>query len=270
MRQVDKRALRILSATYWSSSGWKKDHTTPPDDLAHARSARMMFDPKHLSHDESVLWALRSRDQVSKSQVVSGFIASLTSRRLDWRSALGSYAVSLNLPFHSFTKNGARFWCPICAGHDSGDRAEDLNVLNFERFKWGGVRHTNPVYIGFDLEQFLLDLPVQPSDADVKLLKKMLGVAGAMPRKAKLSDLAKQLTGIVSSNLSERRALIEILGYCGILQDPSKPSFLDGFPPHSSRPEVPWRKNDWSYPVQWWNGSCGVNNDAVTFWFPNL
>jgi hypothetical protein len=164
MKQVDQRALRILTSTYWSSFGWKKEHTTPRDDLAYAEAAGMMFESKHFSHDERVLWALRSWEQVSKSQVVSGFLASLSSRRLDWRSALGSYAVSLNLPRHSFTKSGARFWCPICAGHDSGDKPEDLNVLNFERFKWGGVRHTDPLYIGFDLEQFSHEVPIQPSD----------------------------------------------------------------------------------------------------------
>jgi len=91
-----------------------------------------------------------------------------------------------------------------------------------------------------------------------------------MPQESRLSDLAKQLTGILPSSLNERRTLIGILGYCGILQDSSRPSFLDGFPPHSKRPEVPWVKNDWPYPVQWWNGSCGVNDNAVAFWFSNL
>lgn len=30
---------------------------------------------------------------------------------------------------------------------------EDLNVLNFERIKWGGVRHGALIYTLFDLEQ---------------------------------------------------------------------------------------------------------------------
>ncbi len=268
---VDQRALRILSSTYWSSAGWKKDPTSPTADFEYAKSVGMMFEPTQLTHDETIRWALRAREQVSKSQVVNGFIASLSSRRLDWRSALGSYAVSLNLPSHSFRKSAGCFWCPICAAHDSVDKPEDLKVLNFERFKWGGVRHTDPLYIGFDLERFIMGTLPRPSDADVALLRSIVVVARAMPQEARLSDLVKALAGIITSNLNERRALIGILGYCGILQDRSKPGFLDGFPPPSSRPEVPWAvKNDWPYPVQWWNGACGVNDDAVAFWFPDF
>jgi hypothetical protein len=43
----------------------------------------------------------------------------------------------------------------------------DLNVLNFERFKWGGVRRDQPVYATFDLERSRCLDPPSPTDADV-------------------------------------------------------------------------------------------------------
>ena len=145
-----------------------------------------------------------------------------------------------------------------------------MNILNFERFKWGGVRHTDPLYIGFDLDLFTRETPVEPTSADIGVMDEALHAAASMPAGSKLADLVKVLARIIPSSVQERRALIGILGYCGILRDASKPDFLDGFPAWVNREEVPWTKNDWPYPVQWWNGSCGVSEDAVKFWFPNL
>jgi hypothetical protein len=269
-RPLDKRALRILSSTYWSPSGWKKTYTTPPDDLAYAKAAGIMFDPECLTHDDMVERALRSLGRVSKEQVTRAFLASLTSRRLDWRSALGSFAVSLHFPPHCWSRvQNSQFNCPICGVYESKN-PQDMNVLNFERFKWGGVRHGDPLYIGFDLELLAREKPPEPTNKDRSVMRNILDRVRSLPVHSKLSDLAKALASILPSNLNERRSLIGILGYCGILQDPAKPGFLEGFPPYAERPQVPWAKNDWPYPVQWWNGSCGVSEEAVAFWLPGL
>jgi hypothetical protein len=269
-QSIDQRALKILSSTYWSSSGWKKSYSTPPEDFAYAKASGFMFDSTVLSHDEKIAWVLRSRSRVSKTSVANGFLASLTSRRLDRRSALGSFAVSLHMPTHSWLRGSGSFCCSFCGGYDRSNVVEDLNILNFERFKWGGVRHTNPLYIAFDLEQFSIAPPDQPTEDDLALMQSVLDGARSLSRSAKLSHLVKALADIVPSNDAERRTLIAILGFCGILQDPSKPGFLNGFPPHCIREEVPWTKNDWPYPIQWWNGSFGVTEEAVAFWFPGL
>jgi hypothetical protein len=268
---VEKRALKILHSTFWSPSGWKKVYITPPEDFAVAKAAGVMFEPKSVTHDEAVDWALRSRSRLSKAQLADAFLASLTSRQLDWRSALGSFAVSLNLPAHTWSADsGSRLWCSVCGSHDGKKAPENLNILNFERLKWGGVRHTNPLYIGFDLEQFSRKGPVVPTDADLAMMRRVLDAARSLPARARLSDLVRALSGMVPSNPAERRTLVGILGYCGIFQNCAKPGFLDSFPNFSAREVVPWSKNDWPYPVQWWNGSCGVSGDAVAYWFPNL
>jgi hypothetical protein len=51
---------------------------------------------------------------LSPAEVGEAFLASLTSRRLDLRSALGSYAVARLLPEHSLTPvpyDGSRAIC---------------------------------------------------------------------------------------------------------------------------------------------------------------
>lgn len=268
---VDKRALRILFSSYWSSSGWKEHPDTSPADFAYAKGAGIMFDPLYISHKEAVAWAIRSRDRVSRVQVVDCFLASLTTRRLDLRSALGSFAFSRNLQAHAWNKSSSTtHCCPVCGMYESLDKPEDINVLNFERFKWGGVRHDNPIYIGFDLSEIEKQPTLKPTSQDVQTLVAILNVARAMPKKTRLSDLVKGLASILRSNVPERRTIVGILGYCGILVDPSRADFFDSFPHFYARQDTPWVKDDWPYPVRWWRGAFGVNERAVAYWFPSL
>jgi hypothetical protein len=269
---VDKRAFRILSDTYWSSAGWKEKPTVPAADLAYAKSAGVMFDPIQVTHDQAADWAFLSRRRVSREGVVRGFLASLSSRRLELRSALGSFAVLRNFPSHKWSRSEqAERQCPACGVYDrTNGHSEDLNVLNFERFKWGGVRHEDPLYAAFDLELFhQMDVP-QPTDGDFAILRQTIEIASSIPKTTRLAELAKALAPIVPSNNAERRTLIGILGLCGILQDPRKPGYYEGFPPYASRERTPWYKDDWPYPVQWWNGAHGVNRKVFEDWFPMI
>ena len=63
--------------------------------------------------------------------------------------------------------------------------------------------------------------------------------------------------------------LLQILGYCGILQPKAKPSFFDGFVAFTDREEPPW-DTDLNYPASCWRGSDGIHEQAVAFWFPEL
>jgi hypothetical protein len=271
MAPVDKRALRILFDTYWTATGWRKQPATSAEDLAYAKSVGVMFEPVLVTHNEAVDWALGCREIVSKEAVVAGFLASLSSRRLDLRSALGSFAVLRNFPSHRWSRTeGPGYSCPVCGAYEGTASREDLNVLNFERFKWGGVRHSTPLFIAFDLERFAkIEMPC-PADNDRAILREIIQTAASMPKGSRLSDLAKALAPVLPSNNPERRTLIGILGYCGILRDPLKPGYFEGFPKHLLRPSTPWAKDDWPYPVQWWNSSHGVQFDALSEWFPQL
>lgn len=51
---------------------------------------------------------------------------------------------------------------------------EDLNVLNFERIKWGGVRQGELLYTMFDLEQFAKEEIPEPSVVDITIFRGIL------------------------------------------------------------------------------------------------
>lgn len=267
--EPDKKAVQILKAHFWSSAGWRDElspATSTDEDIEYAKAAGVMFEPVSLDHDEAVQWLLRSFAQVAQEDVVAAFVSSLGSRRLDLRSALGSFAMARHFPHHRHQERGI---CEVCGTYGLRDEA-NLNVLNFERFKWGGVRHDQAEYAAFDLERFSESTTPEPSVEDYLLLRDIVEAASSLPVSAKLSDLVKVLSPIIKSNANERRVLIQILGYAGVLQPRNKPGFFREFVPWSDREVTPWSKDDWSYPVQWWRGRDGVNTEALLFWFPKL
>jgi len=226
-----------------------------------------MFDPIELSHDEAVAAARSAVNATSRQTVTHAFLASLSSRRLDFRSALGSYAVGRHLSSHPLVSWAGSPGCSYCGAYAKSDNP---NILNFERIKWGGVRHTNPRYIALDLELLVAQELPAPCDDDIAIFHSILATARGMDTRARLSDLAKALAKLLPSNDAERRALIGVLGYAGILIDPDRPDFREQFVPASEREQTPFHKDDWPYPVQWWTGARGVNEAAVADWFPEF
>jgi len=265
-----KKALRILFDTYWTSSGWKKERSTPPVEFDFARVAGVMFDPVMLDHDAEIQRLIRARDLVTPIQVANGFLASLGTRRLELRSALGSFAVARHMPTHRYTATGGSFTCSICGRIRAIVQTHDLSVFNFERYKWGGVRHTNPMYIAFDLEQFAIAEFPDPAADDLSLLRRILATVADAPVDSKLSAIDKRLASVLKGNSAERRVVLGILGYAGLLQPNGRTGFFSEFTKWCNRTERPLNKDDWPYPVRWWTPQDGVNRQAARFWFPEL
>jgi hypothetical protein len=272
---VDRRALRALFGTYWTAGGWREaagnaNRTPPPTaaEVEYARAAGYMFEPRRLTHDQAIAWLQQSRAAVTRKEVTDAFLASLGTRRLDWRSALGSFAVARHLPAHPHSGPASGRYCMVCGSSGGpGDAIpHDLSVLNFERFKWGGVRHLDPAYAALDLELFARGWRPSPRAEDFAIMNAVVAAAGGMDAGARLDDLQRALGKHLVSSKDERRVLLEILGYCGILQDPGHPGFLHGFRDFAARGTAS-SHGDWSYPVEHWRGRHGVNAEALAFWF---
>lgn len=269
-RSIDRRAIRILFDTYWTSSGWRNDaeRSTPPEDFEYAKHAGVMFDEVQLSHDDVVERALGAVRRVDQRSVADAFVTSLSSRQLELRSALGSFAVLQHFPRHAApATTGA---CPVCGAYNRTPQREDLNILNFERLKWGGVRHEQPLYASLDLDLFARTDRRTPSPNDVRLLRELLDAIEAAPPKTSAAALEKHLAKVIKSNKPERDVLIGILGLCGILGTAAHPGYLRTFVPESARELPPRRFVDMAYPACWWTRSDGISKEAVTYWFGHL
>ncbi len=96
---------------------WLDHPVTPPADFEYAKATGVMCDPIDLlTHDETVSGVREAVAAVNERGVSGAFLASLASRRLELRSALGSYAVARHLPAHDlvpweFNHDGSRVQC---------------------------------------------------------------------------------------------------------------------------------------------------------------
>jgi hypothetical protein len=264
-KPLDSRAVRILFDTYWSSAGWKKERRTDPGDLEYAIKAGVMFPPVTIGHDALVANISRLAAEVDPQTVAGAFVASLGTRRLDWRSALGSYSFARNLPQHAFEPWEKQ--CGVCGLYQDRKEPEDLNVLNFERLKWGGVRHTDPLYAWLDLGQFVrLGVPA-PTKEDEATFRMILAAIRAAPETATAPYLQKVLPKQFRSSKNERDVVTDILGLCGILSTAEHPGFLQRYTPARDRVLPPWRFVERAYPACWWRGKSGVNEAAAKLVF---
>ncbi|WP_073130876.1 hypothetical protein [Chryseolinea serpens] len=136
---MDKKAKDILFKTYWTSAGWISggNWKTEKADLEYAKEKGLMFDPLTISKSELVTRLEEIVKSISFKKITDAFLCGLTNKRLDWRSGLASYANANRLLKE---ENSIDY-------HYGYGVNEDLNVLNFERIKWGGVRHWNGLAI---------------------------------------------------------------------------------------------------------------------------
>ena len=271
--QMDKKAKNILFKTYWKG-GWIPSNLreTSATDFAYAKSKGLMFDPLTISHDTCLTLILDLLPTISKQQVAKAFLSSLSTRRLDWRSGLSSYFIAQQLKPHPYTKvssgqsydsNGnishISYTCGECRdtkygiiGHEHYED-KDLNVLNFERIKWGGVRHGDLVYTLFDLQQLIeADIP-EPTAEDIEIFKAILGVIENSQPLDYPSALEKNLAPVIKSTKDERQVLIEILACIDLLKPTSYDRPIKG-------------KHDWTF-VTYWRGEDKYNEAALQQYF---
>lgn len=240
---MDKKAKSILFKTYWSSQGWKRDFETDPIDFEYAKSKGLMFDRISMSMKEvkSNLQDLISR--IDKKKITDGFLSSLTNKRLDLRSAIASYSNA------KLILNGKReFYRP-----ETEYENEDLNVLNFERIKWSGVRHSDLLYNYLDLKLFEKENISEPTELDIKTFKDILYCISSSEFGDYPGKLRDRLKDFMKGSKNERHTIMEILGCCEIL-----------LPKSYDRPTT--GRHDWAF-VEYWRGEDKFNKEVVDEYF---
>jgi hypothetical protein len=270
---MDKKAKNILFKTYWKN-GWidNKDIKIDSADFEYAKSKGLMFDNINITHDQCINEILYIVNTISMEKVSKAFLSSLSNRRLDWRSGIASFFIAKQLIKHKYSKavcghgydnngkvNYTSYTCGICRDLKFGIIGnenyidKDLSVLNFERIKWGGVRHGDLLYTLFDLRIFNTEEIAEPTVEDINIFKKILEVIEISQENDYPGKLEKNLSKIIKSTKNERRILMEIMACIEILS-----------PGSYDRPSR--GKNDWTY-VEYWRGIDKYNQEAVKKYF---
>lgn len=260
---LDKRATTILQKSFWSANGWKGTYGPfSGEDFDYAKSKGVMFDPLTITHDELVekLQELHS-GSVTRDKVAAAFLHSLSTRKVHLRSALSSWALTSELPVHAYAQPPAEqprySGCAACdAGRLMSDPLthEDLNVLNFERVKWGGIRLNKLLYCWLDLELFSRQEEVEATPQDLRILQDMAEAVKLCGSKDGARKLEKLWKDIFPSNRHERDVIMEIWGYAGILVPQEEPRQGRG------------GGNDFNS-VANWRGEDGYSQERLRFLF---
>ncbi len=283
---MDKKAKKILFETYWKNGGWidkniwENGKLVPnparivnKDDFEYAKQKGLMFDNLTISHDECIKEIVKISQLISKEKVAKAFLSSLSTRRLEWRSAIASYHIATIMPLHTYKpvvsgqsyENGEIIYagetCEVCKNTKYGITGcekyenEDLNVLNFERIKWGGVRHGEIIYTFFDLREFEKEQIPEPTKQDIDIFKGILKLASSCEKDDYPSILRDNLKNIsdFKSNKTERDTILELLACIDVLK-----------PKTVTRSEK--GKHDWTYMTHW-RGEDGFYQKAVDEYF---
>ncbi len=202
-----------------------------------------MFDPLTISKSELVTRLEELVKCISLKKITDAFLCGLTNKRLDWRSGLASYANAKRLLTE---KNSIDY-------HYGCGENEDLNVLNFERIKWGGVRHWNGLYNWLDLSLLEKEDIPSPTEHDIQIMQSILDVIDHSETGETPSKLRDRLKDVFKGSKDERHVIMEILGCADIL----KPLDHDRKEPG---------KHDWTF-VLHWRGEDKYNKENVKKYF---
>jgi hypothetical protein len=264
--------LKILLRTFWGGDGWKSGCGITPGDFAVAKEQGYMFDyPKSESHDEVLQRAKQLVSSIDKLDAAHAFLYSLSTRQLQYRSALGSYYYIKSIPLHAQKdRHGGKSHCEICNWYgfkekpDGYELAHGVNVFNFERYKWGGVRHDGLTYALFDMEQFLKLPKVMPTNQDAQILRLMIEAAKSMAPKAKAGKLIAKILSekILPANKAELSVLLGILGICDVFNSSGAKGYLHSFTDTYGRSPTE-HTNDHKYPLCRWRAADGINAAAL-------
>lgn len=263
MDRIDPKARKILFATFWKN-GWidGRHWHTPPADFAYAKAQGLMFDPLTISHDALIARLGELKQRIPPHKAAQAFLCSLSTRRLDWRSSLASWNFVQDWPVHAFDKrerligtsydaNGnaiehRRLECAVCGG-DAHYQAENLNVLNFERLRWGGIRHGTLPYLLLDLEGLDAATLPQRTAEHLRLFQALLDTIATSAPKDAPGKLRDRLCQVLPGNKAEIGVLIEILACVGVL---------------CARDTQRSAQGDWEF-VALWRGADGYDPAAV-------
>ena len=101
-----KDGKSILIDAYWNGrTGWKDGEVSAEDFLA-ARDAGFMFDyPHYQTHEETLRRLKTAVASVDPTEIANAFLFSLSTRKLEYRSALGSFYYAKAIPDHEIMKS---------------------------------------------------------------------------------------------------------------------------------------------------------------------
>lgn len=269
--------LKILFALY-KSTRWDEVNVSE-NEIVLAKENGYLFDyPEYETHSDTLKKIRPILTQIDPKDIANAFLFSLSTRKLEYRSTLGSYYYATAIKDHELLKSHndilakSAHHCYLCGWSawktvpNKSDIKFGYNLYNYYRYKYGGgfIGHSNINYALFDLEQFIKLSKVNPTDEDKRIFAEILSCVkhlNSSDKAGKFRDMISKAK-IFKSNKDEISALLDILGICGILTSNDFPSYDVYFANEYERDPVE-HKNDFAYPVNRWHARDGINTEKL-------
>lgn len=218
-----------------------------------------------VAHDEIVAAAVGAMQRADRAAILGAFVGSLSTRNLPARSAFGSYVVLQHFAAHPSraSEEFGKDTCAYCGLPPKSRSAETDDRIRAYPFQ---VQHTDIRYAAHDLATFANRDVTSPTPGDIGRLRGLLDALRSLPATAQLTELNKGIGKAIRSNKFERMILLETFGHAGILCPPSKDHYGKTFVTYEeSNLDTPPEKSkqEWKYPVQFWTGKDGVDEEWV-------
>ena len=228
-----------------------------------------------LNHNELVSRIKKIADRISINKAAVGFLYSISSSDMRYRTALSSLVWAKAMPVHnkeSRSVYGGQTECRICGGQFSPSQdiwTDDLS--KYGRYRMFPKKDVMDIccagYVYNDLT-LLEELPeVNYCDDDIRILNRIFGLVKELGSGNKVSALLKLISAEASLTMTAADAysVLGVLSSCGVFDTPDYKSYATAFVPCDEREMV--YETDIYYPLHLWRGKYGVNFDALKSFF---
>lgn len=235
-----------------------------PDDVVRLLSLHDLFSPKfRVEHDTAIRDLLNVFSGTRKDHVVDNFILGIAENSPSLRAGLSAYSFVINFPTHTFSSDDGVV-CKICG--EFREVTVDPTFINAIRFQAGCMVGNSPTH----LTQFLIEHSRTPrrTPSSLTTLSRILQEirnASADDTPNTLQRSIRRIPGVQMS-VYEARGLLTALGHAGILQSGGHQGLAQAFVNAETAPRK-HHSSDWGYPISFWTGADGFNDDALHYWF---
>jgi len=232
-----------------------------------------ILEAKEYTHDELIEMVFKQYHLSDKNKLVSLFLSSFSTHKLEWRSSLPVYAIMQTFPKHNLTLRygltSELANCRICSAPAHTELDDEwINIINDCFYKVGGVINRLFYYQFFLNESNKMD-PQQPIGEDFRIFSEIIDILLDADEKDTVKKIISSKINKIKgfkSNAAQRQVLLETLGYCSILETPKHKGLLKQYININTTPRKT-HSSDWNYPVDFWLGKNGINKEAFKFWF---
>ena len=265
---ADKKALALLKKYYLP---YRAEGSPSAEDIDRAVQAGVFAPASEITHDALIAGIKALAGRLSLTAAAKGFLHSLSSGDLRYRTVLSSLVWAGSLPAHAAVKDRSGFgYCEICGcshGLDNPQRTDwnEYGVFRFMPPKQYGrePNYTCAEYVFHDLREFEKLPSVEPCEEDYRLLNGIFAAAGQMKSHNMDTALVSEIRRrkLLGETGNAVHCLLGVLSICGILEGSEHKGFLHNF---TNARETQINRDGLSfYPLYYWRGKNGINYAAV-------